>query len=77
MFWKRSTKYGALGSVLSVVVLWSYFFMRGWESPGYTVGGTGVMAVAVILPVSALVMVVVSLLTRPPEQSIIEKFFPR
>ena len=57
--------------------MWSYFFMRGWESPGYTVGDTGVMAVAIILPVSALVMVVVSLLTRPPEQPIIEKFFPR
>ena len=76
LFWKRSTKYGALGSVLSVVVLWSYFFMRGWESPGYTVGGSGVMAVAVILPVSALVMVVVSLLTNPPERSIIARFFP-
>ena len=77
LFWKRSTKYGALGSVISVVVLWSYFFMRGWESPGYTVGDTGVMAVAIILPVSALVMVVVSLLTKPPEPSIIAKFFPR
>ena len=77
LFWKRSTKYGAFGSVISVVVLWSYFFMRGWESPGYTVGGTGVMAVAIILPVSALVMVVVSLLTRPPERSIIAKFFPK
>ena len=76
LFWKRSTKYGALGSVLTVVILWSYFFMQGWESPGYTVGSTGVMAVAVILPASALAMVIVSLLTKPPEQLTIEKFFP-
>ena len=76
LFWKRSTKYGAMASVISVVVLWLYFFVKGWEVPNYTVGGIGVMPVAVILAVSAAAMIVGSLLTRPPDQSIVEKFFP-
>ena len=76
LFWKRSTKYGAFASIISVVVLWSYFFIKGWQAPGYTVGSTGIMPVAVILVVSAVMMVSVSLLTKPPNSSVIEKFFP-
>ena len=76
VFWKRSTKYGAFGSILSVVVLWIYFFRLGWESPGYTLGGTGVMPVAAILAVSVLSMIVLSLLTQPPRESVLRKFFP-
>ncbi len=76
LFWKRSTKYGAFASIVSVVGLCTYFFIKGWESPGYTVGGTGIMPVAVILLVSAAAMVVVSLVTPPPHPSVIQKFFP-
>ena len=76
LFWRRSTKHGAFASLISVVVLWLYFFVLGWETPGYTVGGTGVMPVAVILAVSSIVMIVVSLLTKPPEKATVERFFP-
>ena len=72
LFWRRSTKHGAMASLLSVVVLWIYFFVLGSATPGYTVGGSGVMPVAVIVAVAALVMVVVSLLTsrlRKPSSS--------
>ncbi len=77
LFWKRSTKYGALASTLSVVALWIYFFCRGRQSPDHTLGDTGVMPVAVLLLVSTLSMLVVSLLTRAPDQPVIEKFFPK
>ena len=76
LFWKRSTKYGALASVISVVALWIYFFIQGWNAPGYTVGGTGVMPVSVIIVVSAVVMIIGSLITKPPDPTVIEKFFP-
>ena len=76
LFWKRSTKYGAFASVIGVVVLWIYFFIRGWQAPGYTVGGTGIMPVAVILAVSAVSMVIGSLITEPPDPTVIQKFFP-
>jgi SSS family solute:Na+ symporter len=71
LFWKRSTKYGALAAVLSVVVLWLYCFANNIEDVG---GGT--MPVALILGVAAAAMIVVSLLTRPPSKAVLEKFFP-
>ena len=76
LFWKRSTKAGVYASILTVVVLWVYFFMQGWGNADYTVGGTGVMAVAVITPASALALILVSLMTKPPEESRLAKFFP-
>ncbi len=76
LFWKRSTKYGAFASVISVVMLWIYFFIQGWQAPGYTVGGTGIMPVAVILGVSVVVMITGSLISKPPDPTVIQKFFP-
>jgi hypothetical protein len=35
------------------------------------------MPVAVILAVSAAAMVIGSLLTRPPDRAVVERFFPR
>jgi len=60
-----------------VAVLWIYFFIQGWKNPDYTVAGSGMMPVAVVLIVSAVAMIVVSLLTRPPEEARIAKFFPK
>ena len=74
LFWRRSTKYGALASILTVAALWLYFLTQGWQSPGYTVGGTGIMPVAVILAASALAMVVGSLLTQPPGREVVDRF---
>jgi len=71
VFWKRSTKYGAYASILSVVVLWLYFFLKGSES----IGDAGLMPVAVILIISTAAMIVGSLLTKPPAPATLEKFF--
>ncbi|MDA2925684.1 sodium:solute symporter family protein [Acidobacteria bacterium AH-259-G07] len=76
LFWKRSTKYGAFASVFSVVVLWIYFFLQAGRAEDYTIGGTGVMPVAVILAVSTAAMILFSLLSKAPDQAVIEKFFP-
>lgn len=75
LFWRRSTKWGAFASVISVAVLWIYFFLVGWKVPGYTVGATGIMPVAVILAASAVAMVVGSLLTKPPARETVDSFF--
>ncbi|HSK75543.1 MAG TPA: sodium:solute symporter family protein [Thermoanaerobaculia bacterium] len=77
IFWRRSTKWGAFASTVSVVVLWIFFVIRGWESPNYTIADTGIMPVAVIFLVSAAAMVTGSLLTRPPAPATLDKFFPR
>ena len=74
LFWRRSTKVGAIACVGTVVVLWTYFFAQGWGDRAYTVGGTGVMAVAVILGASTIAMIVGSLLSSPPEKERVERF---
>jgi len=76
LYWRRSTKAGAFAALATVAVLWTYYFVQGWGLPDYTVGGTGVMPVAVVTLSSALAMIVVSLLSKPPEAAIVDKFFP-
>jgi solute:Na+ symporter, SSS family len=76
LYWKRSTKYGAFASVITVIVLWIYFFLRAGESESYTIGGTGLMPVAVIFAASTVAMIGVSLLTPVPDRETVEKFFP-
>ncbi|MED5558818.1 MAG: sodium:solute symporter family protein [Acidobacteriota bacterium] len=75
LFWKRSTKLGAFASLLTVTALWTYYFIQGWGQPDYSVGGTGVMPVAVIVTASALAMLAGSLLSSPPCDATMRKFF--
>ncbi len=75
IYWKRATRGGAMASILTVAGLWVFFFVRAWSVPGYTVGGTGVMPVAVILVAGALVLIVVSLMGRPPARAVLDRFF--
>lgn len=77
IFWRRSTKVGALAAVITAVVSWVYFFSVGWNVPNYTVGGTGIMPVAVVLLASIVAMVVGSLLSNPPSEETLSPFFPR
>ncbi len=76
LFWKRSTKYGAMASIASVVILWVYFFLQGWENPNYTVGGSGMMPAAVMLMVSSAVMLIGSWVTKAPDADRLQRFFP-
>ena len=48
----------------------------GWKTADYTIADSGVMPVAVMVLVSTAAMIVGSLLTRPPEEATLEKFFP-
>ncbi len=76
IFWKRSTQWGAFASTLTVAVLWIYFVFHGWKDADYTIAGTGIMPVAVILLASTAAMIIGSLLTRPPGAETLAKFFP-
>lgn len=76
LFWKRSTKIGAFASIVSVAVLWLYFFLDADGSRTYTVGDSGIMPVAVILVVSTAAMIIGSLLSKPPEDNTLRRFFP-
>lgn len=76
VFWRRSTAGGAFASVLTVATLWIFFLLRGLEQPGYTVGGTGIMPVAVMLAASAVAMIAGSLASPPPADDRVSRFFP-
>ena len=76
LFWKRSTKQGVMAGIVTVAALWTYFFFQSLGVGGdFSVGGTGVLPVVVVVFGASLVVVVVSLSTRPPSESVIEKFF--
>ena len=76
LYWRRSTKYGALASVISVTSLWFYFLVQAGGVPQYTIGGSGVMPIAVMLLVSIVAMVLFSLLTKAPDPAVVERFLP-
>ena len=77
LFWPRSTKQGIAAAVLSVVALWGWLVVSQWRSPDYTLGGTGILPVALVLAVSIAALVVGSLLTRPPDGATLALFFDR
>lgn len=74
LFWRRATAAGALASLFTAFGCWIYFFRAGWGRPDYSVLGSGLMPVAVIALSSALALVLVSLLTRPPSEDTVDRF---
>jgi SSS family solute:Na+ symporter len=75
VFWKRVTKAGAYASIVAATVSWFYFFAQsGYGSE--LVLGPGIMPVAVCFACSAVALIVVSLVTRPPSEETVRKFFP-
>lgn len=75
IYWRKSTASGVIASIISVAILWIYYFSMAWDNPGYSVGGSGLMPVAVMFAVSAIVLIAVSLLTKAPEKQALNKFF--
>jgi solute:Na+ symporter, SSS family len=75
LFWRRSTKQGIAAAVVSVVLLWGYLVVSEWKSPDYTLGGTGILPVALVLAVSVAALIVGSLLSRPPDAATLALFF--
>lgn len=76
LYWRRSTAAGAAAGLLAAIALWVYFLARGWGVPAYTVGGSGLKPVVVMIAGSALALVVVSLATRPPGAARLARYFP-
>ena len=76
LYWRRSTAAGAGAAILTVIALWTWFFVRGIGDADYSVGGTGIMPVAVVFAGSTLAMIVGSLLSRPPAAERVAPFFP-
>ena len=76
LYWRRSTATGAGAAILTVIALWTWFFARGIGDADYSVGGTGIMPVAVVFAGSVVAMIVGSLLTSPPAPERVRRFIP-
>ena len=75
LYWKRATKQGAVASVLSALLSWLYFFhLSGYG--GEMVVGPGIIPAAVCFMVATIAMIGVSLITKPPSEETLKKFFP-
>ena len=77
IYWRRLTKAGAYASVLTVAVSWCYFFYQSdfAANRGYTF--LGMLPVASMCALSTISLVVVSLMTTPPDDEVLAKFFDR
>lgn len=76
LFWQRATAAGIATSTLTVLALLGWYLASG-VSPERGLPGLGVLPVTIVMAAAGLVLVAVSLLTRPPEKAVLEKFFPR
>lgn len=71
LYWKRMNRYGAIASMLTSVLL-SYLFFAQILPPA---AALGFLPMVPVLIISALVMVVVSLVTPPESAELADKFF--
>jgi len=76
LYWRRSTRAGAVASVIVTALLWTYFFTVGWLQPGHTVDGSGWMPVVVLFVASTATLVLVSVVTEAPPVEHLKRFFP-
>jgi SSS family solute:Na+ symporter len=76
LYWKRASKGGAFASIITTVSVWLWLFAESdfGENPRFLF--LGMMPVATIVAASAVALVVVSLVTRPPSEYTVERFFP-
>ena len=75
LYWRRLTKAGAYAAVIAAGASWLYLFRdSGYAAnPDYTF--LNVMPVATMVFLSTISMIVVSLVTRPPSDATLTKFF--
>ena len=75
LYWKRTTKQGAIASIIAALVTWLYYCHESGYGGEYMVG-PGIVPAAICFGASAVVLVVVSLFTEPPSKETLDKFFP-
>lgn len=77
LYWRRVTKAGAYASILVTAATWLWLFRAsGWAGDDDFMY-RGMPPVAIVVGASAVALVAVSVLTRPPSPATIERFFGR
>lgn len=80
LYWRQLTKAGAYAGILATIGSWLYLFQASGygANQDYTidVAGHEVMPVVAIFACSAIATIVVSLITKPPANATLDRFFP-
>jgi len=76
LYWKRVTRSGAIASVATAAVVWLVLFNAADWGANRTYLFLGMMPVATVFAASTLALVGVSLLTKPPSQEVLDRYFP-
>ena len=74
LFWKRTNLQGAIAGLVSgaaVVILWDYIPLMGGETLGTV---TGIYSLLIGFIISLLCIIIVSLATKAPDESILKEF---
>ena len=74
IYWKRTTREGAVACIVATFIAWVICFARA-DYGGNEGLIAGMMPVTVIFAVSLVTIVVVSLMTRPPDREHVARFF--
>ncbi|MCB9857751.1 MAG: sodium:solute symporter family protein [Phycisphaerales bacterium] len=75
IYWKRVTKAGAYACVIVMAAVWCWLFAQSGYGAKREFLFLGMMPVATILAASTLALIVVSLMTSPPGEKTLAKFF--
>ena len=84
VYWRRLTKWGAYAGVIAAIAAWIYlvqasnFAKNAGYSVDFHVGGMHIetMPVVTMFLCSSIAMIVVSLITPPPDEERLSRFFP-
>jgi solute:Na+ symporter, SSS family len=74
LYWKRATLVGAYACIISVFVSWITFYAMSGFGGEITVFG-GIVPAAVMWFIGAAAMIIGSLVSQPPSEKTIAKFF--
>jgi len=76
VYWKRLTKLGAYASIIAAAAAWIVLFRESNYAANPHYAFLGMMPVATMFACSTAAMVLVSLVTRPPSDETVARFFP-
>lgn len=76
LYWRRLTKAGAYASVLAAGGAWFWLFRASHYGADAETPIWGMLPVIPIFAAATVALILVSLVTRPPAQAVVSRFFP-
>ena len=78
IYWKRTTAAGAISGVIVTAGSWLYFFGQSTTGTSASTGEPlvyGMLPVTIMFALSTVAVVGISLVTTPPEETVLKKYF--